>query len=175
MRQARFRTLRHLQDRRTEENRAGRATTIAAHFLKYISQGRTARMRITASQKNTQQKQQTTTMKTTTIFKTMAVAALCLGTTVFASCSDDDDDNKTATLTLSKSKVEVKVGATDTLKVTKGTKPYTVKSSAEKVATVSVKSDSIFVKGVAAGSASVIVTDSAKATASLSVTVKAAK
>lgn len=116
-----------------------------------------------------------TTMKTTTIFKTMAVAALCLGTTVFASCSDDDDNSKTSTLTLSKSKVEVKVGATDTLKVTKGTKPYTVKSSAEKVATVSVKSDSIFVKGVAAGTATVIVTDNAKATASLGVTVKAAK
>ncbi len=106
------------------------------------------------------------------MFKSMVMTALCLGTFVFASCGDDDDNNNSTILKLSKKKVEVSVGKTDTLKVGNGTQPYTVKSSATTIATVSVKKDSIFVKGVKTGTANVVVTDSKKATASVSVNVK---
>lgn len=113
-------------------------------------------------------------MKTTNVLKSMMMAVACLGTIAFASCSDDDDNNSSTTTTLkfSKSSVSVEVGKIDTLKVTNGTQPFTVKSSAETVATVKTKKDSIFVTGVKAGTATIVVTDSKKGTGSFSATVK---
>ncbi len=104
----------------------------------------------------------------------MAVA--CLGSIALVSCSKDDDNNgssaKTTTLKFSKSSVSVGVGKVDTLKVANGTQPFTAKSTAEKVATVKTKKDSIFVTGVKAGTATIVVTDSKKGTGSLTATVK---
>ncbi len=68
--------------------------------------------------------------------------------------------------------MNVKVGKVDTLKVANGTQPFTAKSSAETVATVKTKKDSIFVTGVKAGTATIVVTDSKKGTGSFSATVK---
>ncbi len=64
------------------------------------------------------------------------MAALCLGSFVFTSC--DPDDNKTPdSLTFSVAKAEVEVGKTVEVTVKNGTQPFTVKSSDEKLATVS--------------------------------------
>lgn len=113
-------------------------------------------------------------MNTKNILKSMVMAAVCLGSIAFASCSDDDDNNNTTTTTLkfSKNSVEVAVGKVDTLKVTNGTQPFTVKSSSDAIATVSTKKDSIFVTGVAEGKATIVVTDNNKGTGSFSATVK---
>ena len=114
-------------------------------------------------------------MKTKNILKTMVMAVACLGTIAFASCSKDDDNSSTPTTTtlkFSKSSVSVEVGKIDTLKVTNGTQPFTVKSNAETVATVKTVKDSIFVTGVKAGTATIVVTDSNKGTGSFSATVK---
>lgn len=115
-------------------------------------------------------------MKTKNILKTMVMAVACLGTIAFASCSKDDDNSSsnttTTTLKFSKSSVSVEVGKIDTLKVTNGTQPFTVKSNAETVATVKTVKDSIFVTGVKAGTATIVVTDSNKGTGSFSATVK---
>lgn len=112
-------------------------------------------------------------MNTKNILKSMMMAAVCLGSITFASCSDDDDNNTTTTtLKFSKSSVEVAVGKIDTLKVTNGTQPFTVKSSSDAIATVQTKKDSIFVTGVKEGSATIVVTDNSKGTGSISATVK---
>ncbi len=114
-------------------------------------------------------------MKTKNILKTMVMAVACLGTIAFASCSKDDDNSSTPTTTtlkFSKSSVSVEVGKIDTLKVTNGTQPFTVKSNAETVATVKTVKDSIFVTGVKTGTATIVVTDSNKGTGSFSATVK---
>ena len=114
-------------------------------------------------------------MKTKNILKTMVMAVACLGAIAFASCSKDDDNSSTPTTTtlkFSKSSVSVEVGKIDTLKVTNGTQPFTVKSNAETVATVKTVKDSIFVTGVKTGTATIVVTDSNKGTGSFSATVK---
>jgi len=116
-------------------------------------------------------------MNTKNILKSMVMAAVCLGSIAFASCSDDDDNNSTSTTALkfSKSSVSVTVGEIDTLKVTNGTQPFTVKSSSDAIATVATKNDSIFVTGVAEGTATIVVTDNNKGTGCFSATVKKAE
>lgn len=109
-------------------------------------------------------------MEIKTVFRTMAMAVVCLGAVVFASCSDDDDDNKG--MKFSASKVEVGVGSTQTIGVANCTSPLTAKSSDEKVATVTVDKTTLTIKGVKAGSATIMVTDANKQTGSVSVNVK---
>lgn len=76
------------------------------------------------------------------------------------------------TLKFSKTSVEVAAGKTETLKVTNGTQPFTVKSSDASIATVKVDKDEITVTGVKAGSVSIVVTDKDKNTGSVPVKVK---
>ena len=103
----------------------------------------------------------------------VVMAALCLGSFVFTSC--DKNDNKTPDpLTFSVSKAEVEVGKTVEVTVKNGTQPFTVKSSDEKIATVTVDKEKITVTGVAEGTATINVTDDAKAIGSFTVEVKAA-
>ena len=101
------------------------------------------------------------------------MAALCLGSFVFTSC--DKNDNKTPDpLTFSVAKAEVEVGKTVEVTVKNGTQPFTVKSSDEKLATVTVDKEKITVTGVATGTATISVTDNNKAIGSFTVEVKAA-
>lgn len=111
-------------------------------------------------------------MNTKNILKSMMMTTVCLGSITFASCSDDDDNTTATTLKFSKSSVEVTVGKIDTLKVTNGTQPFTVKSSSDAIATVQTKKDSIFVTGVKKGTATIVVTDNSKGTGSFSANVK---
>lgn len=108
-------------------------------------------------------------MEIKTIFKSMMVATICLGTTMFASCSDDDDNDG---MKFSASKVEVGIGATQTVTAANCTTPLTVKSSDEKTATASAEKSTITIKGVKAGTTTILVTDAKKQTGSINVTVK---
>ncbi len=100
------------------------------------------------------------------------MAALCLGSFVFTSC--DPDDNKTPdSLTFSVAKAEVEVGKTVEVTVKNGTQPFTVKSSDEKLATVTVDKEKITVTGVATGAATISVADNNRAIGSFTVEVKA--
>lgn len=103
----------------------------------------------------------------------VVMAALCLGSFVFTSC--DPDDNKTPdSLTFSVAKAEVEVGKTVEVTVKNGTQPFTVKSSDEKLATVTVDKEKITVTGVATGAATISVADNNRAIGSFTVEVKAA-
>ncbi len=110
-----------------------------------------------------------TKMEIKTVFKTMMMATVCLGSMIFASC-DKDDASKS--MMLSAAKAEIAVDSTQTITVYNGTTPLTATSSDEKVATATVDKSTIKVKGVKVGTATVLVTDANKQTASLSVTVK---
>lgn len=91
----------------------------------------------------------------------VVMAALCLGSFVFTSC--DPDDNKTPdSLTFSVAKAEVEVGKTVEVTVKNGTQPFTVKSSDEKLATVTVDKEKITVTCVATGAATISVADNNK-------------
>ena len=106
-------------------------------------------------------------------FSSVVTAALCLGSFAFVSC--DKNDNKTPDpLTFNDTKVEVEIGKTVEVTVKNGTQPYTVKSSDEKIATVTVEKEKITVTGVAEGTATISVVDKDQASGSFTVTVKAA-
>ncbi len=107
-------------------------------------------------------------MEIKTVFKTMMVAAVCLGSTILASCSDDDNDG----IKLSASKVELGVDSTQTIAAANCTTPLTVKSSDEATATATTEKATITIKGVKAGATTILVTDANKQTANISVTVK---
>ncbi len=112
-------------------------------------------------------------MEIKTIFKTMAMAVVCLSTVAFVSCSDDDDDNNgSSSMKLSASKVEMAVDSVQTVSVANCTTPLTAKSSDEKTATVAVDKTTLTIKGVKAGAANVVVTDAKSQTATIAVTVK---
>lgn len=102
------------------------------------------------------------TMETKNVFKSMVLAACCLGSVVLASCSKDDDNNPG--LRFSAAKVEVAQGATATVKITSGTQPFTAKSSDDKLATVKVDKNMMTVTGVKAGKGTIMVTDKNKQT-----------
>ncbi len=108
-------------------------------------------------------------MEMKTIFKTMMMAACCLGVAVFTSCGDDDNNN--SGLKFSVAKVEVAPGATANVTIGNGTQPFTVKSTDEKTATVKVDKNTITVTGVKEGKASIIVTDKNKLSGTLAVNV----
>ncbi len=106
-------------------------------------------------------------------FSSVVTAALCLGSFAFVSC--DKNDNKTPDpLSFSEIKVEVEVGKTAEVTVKNGTQPFSVKSSDEKVATVTVDKEKITITGVAEGTATISVADKDQAAGSFTVTVKAA-
>jgi hypothetical protein len=111
------------------------------------------------------------TMETKNVFKSMMLAACCLGSVVLASCSKDDDNNPG--LRFSAAKVEVAQGATATVKITSGTQPFTAKSSDDKLATVKVDKNMMTVTGVKAGKGTIMVTDKNKQMGSIPFTVVA--
>ncbi len=105
-------------------------------------------------------------------FSSVVMAALCLGSFAFTSC--DKNNNKTPeALTFSVTKTEVEVGKTVEVTVKNGTQPFTVKSSDENIATVTVDKETITVTGVAEGAATINVTDNEKSVGSFTVEVKA--
>ena len=105
-------------------------------------------------------------------FSSVVTAALCLGSFAFVSC--DKNDNKTPDpLTFNETKVEVEIEKTVEVTVKNGTQPYSVKSSDEKIATVTVDKEKITVTGVAEGTATISVVDKDQAAGSFTVTVKA--
>ena len=108
-------------------------------------------------------------MEKKTIFKTMMVAACCLGAAVFASCDKDNDNNRSNGLRLSADRITVAPGATAS--VTNAAQPLTVKSTDEKTATAKADKNTVTVTGVKEGKASVIVTDKNRQTATVAVTV----
>lgn len=111
-------------------------------------------------------------MKIKTIITGMAMATIaCLSIMTTASCKKDDSAKS---MKFSASAVEVGIGAIQTVTVSNCTAPLTVKSSDEKVATVSASKTTITIKGVAAGSATISVTDANKLPGSIKVTVKEA-
>lgn len=112
-------------------------------------------------------------MEIKTIFKTMAMAVVCLSAVGFVSCSDDDDDNNSnGSMNLSATKVEVAVDSSKTVSVANCTTPLTVKSSDSTIATVAVDKTTLTIKGVKTGAANVVVTDAKSKTATIAVTVK---
>ena len=112
-------------------------------------------------------------MNVKNIFKTTAMAVLCLSTLTFASCDDDNDaPTPSDELKLSATKVKVAPESTARIIVKNGTKPYTVKSGDTEVVAATVSQDTITVLGVAEGSTTVLVSDSNQKMASIVVTVK---
>lgn len=105
-------------------------------------------------------------------FSSVLMAALCLGSFVFASC--DPKDKTPDPLTFSETKVEVEAGKVVEVSVKNGTQPFTAKSSDEKATSVKVEKEKIIVTGVAAGTATINVTDSEQAVGAFTVEVKAA-
>lgn len=79
---------------------------------------------------------------------------------------------KAAGLTFSKTSIEVAKDKEATITVSDGTAPYTATSKDTKVATVSVKDNTVVVKGVKAGKTTVTVTDKNKKTGTVAITVK---
>ena len=108
-------------------------------------------------------------MEIKSVFKTMMVAAVCLSTTIFASCSDDDDNDA---MKFSASKVEMGIDSTQTVTAANCTTPLTIKSSDENITTATVEKSTITIKGIKAGTATILVTDANMKTGSISVTVK---
>lgn len=108
-------------------------------------------------------------MEFKTVFNTMMMATVCLGTAVFASC-DNDDNSKS--MFLSATTAEVAVDSTKTITVYNGNAPLTATSSDSTIAKATVDKSTIAVKGIKVGTATILVTDANKQTASLSVTVK---
>ncbi len=112
-------------------------------------------------------------MEIKTIFKTMAMAVVCLSAVALVSCSDDDDNgSSSSSMKVSATKVEVAVDSTQTVSVTNCTTPLTVKSGDESIATVAADNTTLTIKGVKAGTANVVVTDAKNQTATITVTVK---
>lgn len=109
-------------------------------------------------------------MKMKSVFKTVVMAVLCLGTVAFVSCSDDDDDNNSG-LKFSVTKVEVAPNASANVTVANGTQPFTVKSTDEKIATVKVDKNIMTVTGVKEGKVSIVITDKNKLSGTISVNV----
>ncbi len=111
-------------------------------------------------------------MKIKTIFSGMIMAAIaCIGIMATASCQKDDS-NKSKSMKFSATAVEIGTGSSGTITVTNCTTPLTVKSSDEKIATVTADKTTLTIKGVAAGSATISVTDANKQVGSIKVTVK---
>lgn len=108
-------------------------------------------------------------MEIKTVFKTMMMATVCLGSMVFASC-DKDDASKS--MMLSATTAEVAIDSTKTITVYNATTPLTTTSSDSTIAKATVDKSTVIVKGIKAGTATIVVTDANKQTASLSVTVK---
>ena len=109
-------------------------------------------------------------MEMKSIFKTMVMAALCLGTVTLASCKDDNEDKNTG-LKFSTTKVNVAPSASANVTIGNGTQPFTVKSTDEKVATAKVDKNILTVTGVKEGKASITVTDKNKRFGTISVNV----
>ena len=115
-------------------------------------------------------KPKTKTMEMKSVFKTMVMAALCLGTVTLASCSDDNGDKNTG-LKFSTTKVNVAPSASANVTIGNGTQPFTVKSTDEKVATAKINKNILTVTGVKEGKASITVTDKNKHFGTISVNV----
>ena len=111
-------------------------------------------------------------MNAKTIFKTMAMAVLCLSSCMLVSCGDDDPETNKE-LVLNALKVELAPGATTEVTAYNGAEPITAKSGSEKIATATVDKNIITVQGVAEGSTTILVSDSKQQTARILVWVKA--
>ncbi len=103
------------------------------------------------------------------LFKSVMMAACCLGVVSFASCSSDNDDDNG--IRFSAYAVQVAPGATSKVLVGGGTQPYTAQSTDSLVAKVKIVKDTLFVTGVKEGKVSALVTDYSKMTGSVAIQV----
>ena len=96
----------------------------------------------------------------------LTVAAMAI---IFTGCKDDEKDPIVPTF--STAAVEVVEGSSNFVTIVTGTEPFTVKSSDDAKATVTVDGKTITITGVAAGAASITVTGSDKGAANLAVAI----
>lgn len=109
-------------------------------------------------------------MKANKMLRTLFLACLCVASVAtITSCDDNNDDSKV--LKLNPNSIAVAPTLTSTVSVSGGTAPYTVKSSDEKVATVTASGTTLTVTGKTEGVATVTVTDKNKLTGVLPVKV----
>lgn len=92
------------------------------------------------------------------------LAALFVG---FSACGDDDD----IIVKLEKSNAEVEKDSTIIVKITDGNGGYTVTTADDKVATATIKDNTVIIKGIALGNTSITVKDKEGKTAALTVSV----
>lgn len=100
-------------------------------------------------------------MKKKSVFNSIVWMVCCLSAVMFASCSKDDD-NKQKGLKFNVAKVEVIPTGTANVTIGNGTQPFTVKSSDEKLAKVTVDKNVLTVTGVKEGKGTIMVTDKNK-------------
>lgn len=92
------------------------------------------------------------------------LAALFVG---FSACSDDDD----VIVKLEKSEAEVEKDSTIIVKITEGNGGYIVTTADDKIATATIKDNTVVIKGAALGSTSITVKDKDGKAASVTVSV----
>lgn len=108
-------------------------------------------------------------MKRTNKFSVLLFAALVVLGVSVASCDKNEDEK--ASLKFSKLKSTVVVSKIDTIKISGGISPYTAISGDVKIATATVKVDTLFVTGVKKGITSIAVKDKNQVSGTLNVTV----
>lgn len=109
-------------------------------------------------------------MKVNKMLRSLLLVLLCVASVVtITSCDDNNEDTKV--LKLNPSSLAVAPTLTSSVAVSGGTAPYTVKSSDDKIATVTVSGNTLTVTGQKEGVTTVLVTDKNKLTGSLPVRV----
>lgn len=106
-------------------------------------------------------------MNSKNLFKSVMLAAFCLGVFSFASCDDNDDNH----ISFSVNTVQVAPGAVTKVLMGGGEQPYTAQSLDTKIATVKTLKDTLFVTGVKEGKTNAVVTDKNKLTANIVINV----
>ena len=96
----------------------------------------------------------------------LAIAAMAI---IFTGCKDDDEESVVPTF--STTAVEVVEGSSANATIVLGVEPFTVKSSDNTKATVTIDGKTITITGVAAGAASITVTGSDNGSANLAVAI----
>ncbi len=104
--------------------------------------------------------------------KVSGLFLLSLATLAFAFASCDKDDDNPSALKFNQAKAEMGIAKIDTVKVSGGIVPYTAISSDQTIATVRVRTDTVFITGVKKGNSIVTVKDKNNISGKLPVTVK---